>query len=56
MDGNKYNGGWGLGVNGDTNDHWMSEARPSIGGWTSQVCMILCVCVFVCVYECVCAL
>ena len=32
-----YNGGWGLGVDGDVPAcSWESEARPQIGGWTTQ--------------------
>jgi hypothetical protein len=32
-----YNGGWGLGVDGDTeNCTYGSEARPARGGWTNQ--------------------
>jgi len=35
--GNCYNGGWGLGVDGDhPNCEWASEARPQYGGWTTQ--------------------
>jgi hypothetical protein len=35
--GNCYNGGWGLGVDGDFgNCDWQSEARPQTGGWTTQ--------------------
>lgn len=35
--GNCYNGGWGLGVDGDYPDcAWASEARPQYGGWSTQ--------------------
>ena len=35
--GNCYNGGWGLGVDGDApNCEWASEARPQYGGWSTQ--------------------
>jgi hypothetical protein len=34
----RYNGGWGLGVDGDVgNCNYGSEARPARGGWTNQV-------------------
>ncbi len=36
-DGQLVNGGWGLGIDGDTGAcSWDSEARPSRGGWTNQ--------------------
>jgi hypothetical protein len=35
-DGNCYNGGWGLGVDGDNHCDYNSEARPQKGGWSNQ--------------------
>lgn len=36
-EGSRYNGGYGLGVDGDTGScSYDSEARPSRGGWTNQ--------------------